>query len=236
MSDEAVAKVVDGRAWLEFCELLRKAGDVIAREDLGTTPFDRAEGLRYLSRLLAAGFSSFVEATGPAHPVFRPLPELVKMGLDNPDNYYVSASIDPRRDYRIRGTRGTIHYLSFAAQNQNFAARDKITGGAGHLNDSELALSERRQLRDHRESARAFGKLAAARARHQADPRASDLPRARARAPGRARDRVRGRRGPAARARSRRASADSCSDRRCTRSAARSGSPTGWSASVPGRP
>jgi hypothetical protein len=141
VSDDAVAKVVDGRAWLEFCELLRKAGDVIAREDLGTTPFDRAEGLRYLSRLLAAGFSSFVEATGPAHPVFRPLPELVKMGLDNPDNYYVSASIDPRRDYRISGRRGTIHYLSFAAQNQNFAARDRITGGAGHLNDSELALA-----------------------------------------------------------------------------------------------
>jgi hypothetical protein len=141
MSEEAVAKVVDGRAWLEFCDLLRKAGDVIAREDLGTTPFDRAEGLRYLSRLVAAGFSSFVEATGPAHPVFRPLPELVKMGLDNPDNYYVSASIDPRRDYRIRGKRGTIHYLSFAAQNQNFAARDRITGGAGHLNDSELALA-----------------------------------------------------------------------------------------------
>ena len=113
---------------------------MIAREDLGTTPFDRAEGLRYLSRLLAAGLSSFVEATGPAHPVFRPLPEMVKMGLDNPDNYYVSASIDPRRDYRIRGQRGTIHYLSFAAQNQNFAARDRITGGAGHLNDSELAL------------------------------------------------------------------------------------------------
>ncbi|TMA31671.1 MAG: DUF1214 domain-containing protein, partial [Deltaproteobacteria bacterium] len=73
--------------------------------------------------------------------MFRPLPEMVKMGLDNPDNYYVSASIDPRRDYRIRGRRGTIHYLSFAAQNQNFAARDRITGGAGHLNDSELALA-----------------------------------------------------------------------------------------------
>ena len=140
MSEEAVAKVVDGRAWVEFCRLLEKAADVIRREDLGTTPFDRAEGLRYLSRLLAAGLASFVEATGPAHPVFRPLPDLVKMGLDNPDNYYVSASIDPRRDYRIRGWRGTIHYLSFAAQNQNFAARDRITGGAGHLNDSELAL------------------------------------------------------------------------------------------------
>ncbi|HKA16469.1 MAG TPA: DUF1214 domain-containing protein [Myxococcota bacterium] len=140
MSQDAAAKVVDGRAWAEFCDLLRKAGDVIQREDLATTPFDRAEGLRYLSRLLAAGFASFVEATCPAHPVFRPLPDMVKMGLDNPDNYYVSASIDPRHDYRIRGRRGTIHYLSFAAQNQNFAARDRITGGAGHLNDSELAL------------------------------------------------------------------------------------------------
>jgi hypothetical protein len=142
MSDDAVAKVVDGRAWLEFCALLEKAADVIRREDLDTTPFDRAEGHRYLSRLLAAGLSSFVETTGPAHPVFRPLPDLVKMGLDNPDNYYVSASIDPRRDYRIRGRRGTIHYLSFAAQNQNFAARDRITGGAGHLNDSELDLAD----------------------------------------------------------------------------------------------
>jgi hypothetical protein len=141
MSEDALAKVVDGRAWLEFCDLLRKAADVIVREDLETTPFDRAEGLRYLSRLLSAGFASFVESPGPAHPLFRPLPELVKMGLDNPDNYYVSASIDPRRDYRIRGRRGTIHYLSFAAQNQNFAARDRITGGAGHLNDSELALA-----------------------------------------------------------------------------------------------
>ena len=139
-TEEAVAKVVDGSAWAEFCGLLAKAGAVVTREDLETTAFDRAEGLRYLSRLLRAGLASFVEATGPAHPLFRPLPDLVKMGLDNPDNYYVSAPIDARHDYRIRGRRQTIHYLSFAAQNQNFAARDRITGGAGHLNDSELAL------------------------------------------------------------------------------------------------
>jgi hypothetical protein len=140
MSDEATEKVQGGSAWSEFCALLEKAGAVVLREDLDTTPFDRAEGLRYLTRLLTAGLASFVEATGPAHPVFRPLPDVVKMGLDNPDNHYVSASIDARRDYRIRGHRRTIHYLSFAAQNQNFAARDKISGGAGHLNDAELRL------------------------------------------------------------------------------------------------
>ena len=140
MASEYLEKVRNAQAWIEFCDLLKKAGDVILREDLETSDFDRGEGLRYLGRLLRAGLFSFSENPGPGHPVFRAMPEMVKMGLDNPDNYYVSASIDPRQDYRIRGKRGTIHYLSFAAQNQNFAAREKISGGAGHLNDSELEL------------------------------------------------------------------------------------------------
>lgn len=138
--DEAVRKVETAEAWHEFCDLLKKAGDVVLREELEPSTFDRAEGLRYLSRLVRAGLISFAEATGPEHPRFRTMPELVKMGLDNPDNFYRSASVDPRHDYRIRGKRGTIHYLSFAAQNQNFAAKGKITGGAGHLEDSELEL------------------------------------------------------------------------------------------------
>ena len=127
---------------MRFCDLLKKAGDVILREDLDTSLFDRGEGLRYLSRLLRAGLFSFMENPGPTNPVLRPMPEGVRMGLDNPDNYYVSASVNPKLEYRIRGKRETIHYLSFAAQNQNFAARDKITGGAGHLNDSELKLDD----------------------------------------------------------------------------------------------
>jgi len=138
MSSDPIEKVVTAEAWNEFCDLLKKAGEVIIREDLGTTAFDRGEGMRYLGRLLRAGLTSFSENTGPEYPYFRAMPELVKMGLDNPDNYYLSAGINPRYRYRIRGNRGSIHYMSFAAQNQNFAARDKITGGAGHLNDSEI--------------------------------------------------------------------------------------------------
>ena len=68
------------------------------------------------------------------------MPPHCGFGLDNPDNVYSSAGIDPQLDYRISGTRGTIAYLSFAAQNQNYAARDRITGGAGHLNDDDLEL------------------------------------------------------------------------------------------------
>ena len=132
--------VVDREAWNQFCEQLQHAGDAIWDTRLARSEFDRAEGLRYLSRLLRAGLVSFVEATGPTRPLFRPMPDLVKMGLDNPDNYYLNASVNARYDYRIRGNRRSIHYLSFAAQNQNFAARDRITGGAGHLNDADLAF------------------------------------------------------------------------------------------------
>ena len=126
--------------WHEFCELLKDAGSVLVRDDLQATDFDRGEGLRYLARLTSVGMLSFLENPGPRRPEFRSLPAHAGFGLDNPDNVYMSATIDARHDYRIRGSRGTISYLSFAAQNQNYARRDRISGGAGHLNDDELAI------------------------------------------------------------------------------------------------
>ena len=142
MSDAAVEKVMNAAAWSEFCDLLKRAGEVILRDDLETSAFDRAEGLRYLSRLLRAGLHSFAENPGVRQPRFRTMPEDVKIGLDNPDNYYLGAPVDPRHEYRIRGRRGTIHYMSFAAQSQNFAARERISGGAGHLEDHQLELAD----------------------------------------------------------------------------------------------
>ena len=133
----------DARAsWREFCRLLEQGGDLLLRDDLGLTDLDRAEGLRYLGRLLQNGLASYLENPGPRHPRFTSLPPHCGFGLDNPDNVYSSAGIDPNLDYRISGTRGTIAYLSFAAQNQNYAARDRITGGAGHLNDDDLVLDD----------------------------------------------------------------------------------------------
>lgn len=129
-------------AWREFTTLLEAAGDVFERDDLGLTERDRAEGLRYLGRLVQNGLLSFLENPGPRHPRFQSMPAHCGFGLDNPDNVYSSAGIDSRHDYRITGARGTIAYLSFAAQNQNYAARDRITGGAGHLNADELVLDD----------------------------------------------------------------------------------------------
>ena len=127
--------------WDELCDLLKQAGSLLERDDLGLTDFDRGEGLRYLARLAGVGLESFLENQGPRRPEFRRLPPHAGFGLDNPDNVYMSAGIDPTLDYRISGNRGTISYLSFAAQNQNYAKADRITGGAGHLNDEDLQIA-----------------------------------------------------------------------------------------------
>jgi hypothetical protein len=93
VSDDPASKIDRAQAWTEFCDLLKKAGDTLLRDGLARSSFDSAEGHRYLLRLLRAGSQAFGEQTGPLHPVFRAMPELVKMGLDNPDNYYLGASI-----------------------------------------------------------------------------------------------------------------------------------------------
>jgi len=139
-ASESIERVTTGAAWSEFCALLADAGAVLQREDLGLDTFDRAEGLRYLARLTQNGLSSFLENPGARFPQLRALPEHCGFGLDNPDNVYQSAGINPAFDYRITGTRGSIAYLSFAVQNQNYARRERISGGAGHLDHTELEI------------------------------------------------------------------------------------------------
>jgi hypothetical protein len=77
----------------------------------------RAEGWRYLARLTRAGLDSFLEASDKQAPEFRrPVHETIKIGMDNPDNVYLSAPVSGAYTYRITGTRGTVHYLGFGSQ------------------------------------------------------------------------------------------------------------------------
>jgi hypothetical protein len=124
-------------AWRAFCALLTDASAVLERDDLGLDDFDRGEGLRYLARLTENAVGAMLGTSTSVHPSFRLLSN--GFGMDNPDNHYLGAPIDAEREYVVRSRRGNLSYLSFAAQNQNFAAADKITGGAGHLQGDELA-------------------------------------------------------------------------------------------------
>jgi len=135
---EAIARVVDGRAWEEFCDTLRAAGAVVLAGP--NDPLDRAEGFRYLSRLLRAGLETFVEASDASTPHFqRTTGETVKMGMDNPDNVYLNAPVNGSSDYRIWGTRGTVHYLGFGTQAGNYAATGSLNT-TGYLEAKDMKL------------------------------------------------------------------------------------------------
>jgi hypothetical protein len=109
--------VVSGRTWDEFCETLKRAGAQIQRAEAPATALDRAEGYRYLTRLLRLGLEMHLEFADPDFPgFFAPSHETAKIGADNPDNLYLMARINGAHDYVIRGERGTVPYLSFGTQ------------------------------------------------------------------------------------------------------------------------
>jgi hypothetical protein len=140
--DPALARqrIIDGTTWNELCDTLKMAGAVILREGSPDDPLTRAEGFRYLSRLLRAGLETFVEHGDPRAPVLRrPVHETVKMGADNPDNFYQHASISGEHEYRITGTRGTVHTLSFATQSGGYGEGRGLPS-TGHLDAEDLVI------------------------------------------------------------------------------------------------
>jgi hypothetical protein len=150
VSDEtALDRVMTGKSWEEFCDTLKRAGQTILADRSAEGPLDRAEGFRYLSRLTRAALETFIEYADPLAPVLhRPVHETAKIGADNPDNYYQHASISGKHEYRITGTRGTIHYIDFATQTPGVASSGNSRQG-GHLDiaDCEIGPDGRFEIR-----------------------------------------------------------------------------------------
>ena len=134
-------RIMSGRTWADFCDALKRAGDVILRDGSPQDPFDRAEGFRYLSRLTRVALESYIEFADPLAPVLRrPAHETVKIGADNPDNYYQSAAISGQHAYRIWGTRGTVHYLGFGTYAGNYGSAAR-SGQTGYLEGRDLQIA-----------------------------------------------------------------------------------------------
>lgn len=131
--------VLSGQAWRDFCRALERAGDVILSEKAPATPLDRAEGYRYLTRLVREMLYSTVENADPDFPRLHEL-DRVKIGADNPDNVYLSANIRGDRTYRITGTRGTIAYFSIGSKANRYA-KDGTMASTGELSDRDLVVN-----------------------------------------------------------------------------------------------
>ena len=139
-TDSAANRVISGQTWADFCRALERAGNVVLREATPEDPIDRAEGFRYLSRLTRVALESFIEFADPAFPALRrPAHETVKIGADNPDNYYQSAAISGEYDYRVWGTRGTIHYLGIGTYAGGYGSTGR-RGQDGYVEADDLAI------------------------------------------------------------------------------------------------
>ena len=140
-SDLQEQAIVSGKAWEDFCDQLKAAGNVLKYPGAPQDAFQQAEGIRYLTRLTRAGLEAYVEYGDPQYPELRRMVhETVKLGADNPDNYYFNAPIDGSCEYRISGKRNSIHYIGFFTQNGSYGS----TGGlapCGVLQGRDLSLN-----------------------------------------------------------------------------------------------
>ncbi|MDH4458880.1 MAG: DUF1214 domain-containing protein [Nevskia sp.] len=123
----AAEAVASGQAWEAFCDALKRSGQQILRPETPEDELHRAEGYRYLTRLLRIGLEMHLEFADPDFPgFFAPSHETAKIGADNPDNLYLMGRLNGRHAYRIRGERGSVSYLSFGTQKGGYETNGRM--------------------------------------------------------------------------------------------------------------
>ena len=136
----AEQRLLSGQSWEEFCDTLKAAGAALSFPGTPQDAFNQAEGYRYLTRLTRAGLMAFLEHADPRAPVLhRVVHETVKMGADNPDNYYQTACISGELEYRITGQRNSVKYLGFGTQIGHYGQGGGMPP-SGYLEASELEI------------------------------------------------------------------------------------------------
>ena len=132
--------IMSGATWHKFCDQLKQTGDQIMRPETPTDPRTKAEGFRYLTRLLRLGLEMHVEFTDPEFPVFfSPCHETMKIGADNPDNFYQMCGLRGDCEYLIKGHRNTVNYLSFRTQKGGYETDGKMIE-CGFFDGKDLIL------------------------------------------------------------------------------------------------
>jgi len=131
-----------GQVWNEFCDALKVAGEQVLGDGIPDDDLTRAEGFRYLTRLLRLGLEKNIEFGDPDFPQFYSLShETAKIGNDNPDNFYQNCAVDGRREYRINGNRGSVAYLSIETKAGSFAGGGDMAP-TGHVELQQLQVDD----------------------------------------------------------------------------------------------
>ncbi|MGB2693972.1 MAG: DUF1214 domain-containing protein [Dehalococcoidia bacterium] len=141
--DPADPAVMSGEAWERLLDTLKNARGLGLGERVPDTPHDRAEGFRYLTRLLASGITVCIEHADPDYPEFgRMVDHTMKWGLDCPDCLYLYATIRGDATYRISGNRGSANHIDIQVNYGHFASGDiSAWGTIDSINGLELAVA-----------------------------------------------------------------------------------------------
>jgi len=139
MTPEA-QRLMSGEAWHDFCDRLKLTGDAILSDGFPNSPFDRAEGFRWLTRLITHATQMEVEAGDPAHPFFiRYETPHCQWGGPNPDNCYLRANVDPQYDYRIWANVKDVRQAIFSLNEGEMQLGEYGVYGEHSLDQFELA-------------------------------------------------------------------------------------------------
>lgn len=139
MPEQALEEaLLSGDLWDQFCDELKAAGAQVLATGVPDDGLTRAEGYRYLTRLLRLALEKQIEFSDPEHPHFYSLShETAKIGNDNPDNFYQNCAIDGRHEYRISGNLGSVDYLSIETKAGSFSGGGDMAP-TGHVEAADL--------------------------------------------------------------------------------------------------
>ena len=142
----------DATIWREVTKVMGELEHLVWNDALVTDDLTRAEGVRYLTRLIAGALPMTMELADPDYPqFFHLLSTRIHWGLPATDCHYQWAPVHGDNIYRISGDRGTARVFDIETRKDHFAhiedwtLHDRLTQfevGAG--NHVDIVLSRER--------------------------------------------------------------------------------------------
>ena len=99
-------------AWNEFADQLKRIGDKVTGPTGARNGRERAEGYRYLMRLISAAHQLEMEVDRRHPALARMMTPIRKFKGDGTDTLYHEAKLDANLSYRVKVTRGQDIFFS----------------------------------------------------------------------------------------------------------------------------
>ncbi len=138
MSDSPLS--TSQQAWNDFTDELKRIGEKITGPTGARSERERAEGYRYLLRLIGAGHELEFEADRLRPELRRMMTPIRKLKGDGPDTLYHEAKLDPAHAYELEVERGEDLFFSVTVYARNEAGGFYVVD---HLIDDDIEWSDR---------------------------------------------------------------------------------------------